>query len=164
MKLINQPADNLLLLIVVCSLHLSWFGLSQHSFSERRRRVHTSEILLKVEELPVEKLAKLRKCVLEGNVFMGALARKTRGVRKIFDENHIVSNNWFSDLIKGAILVNTGDGNEISGHMGAANITIRGNTIQECEDGLDIDSGYSRSNSAWWKQRERCSGFHDPVC
>ena len=72
---------------------------------------------------------------------MGALVRKTRGVRKIFDENHIVSNNWFSDLRKGEILVNTGDGNKTSGHMRAAKITIRGNTIQECKDGLDLDSG-----------------------
>ena len=45
----------------------------------------------------------MERSVLEGNVFMGALAKDTRGVR-IFDENHIVSNNWFSDLRKGAIL------------------------------------------------------------
>ena len=83
-----------------------------------------------------------RNNVFEGNVFMGALAKDTRGVR-IFDENHIVSNNWFSDLKKGAISVNAGDGNETSGHMRAGNITIRGNTIQECKDGLDLDSGYT---------------------
>ena len=81
-----------------------------------------------------------RSNVLEGNFFMGAFANDTRGV-KIFDENPIVSNNWFSNLIKGAILVNTGNGNKTSGHMRAAKITIRGNTIQECKDGLDLDSG-----------------------
>ena len=39
--------------------------------------------------------------------------------------------------------MNAGNGNKTSGHMRAANITIRGNTIQECKDGLDLDSGYN---------------------
>ena len=80
--------------------------------------------------------------VLDGNVFMGGLAKDTTGVR-IFDENHIVSNNWFAHLRKGAILVNAGDGEATSGHKRAGNITIRGNTLQDCEDGLSLDAGYS---------------------
>ena len=80
--------------------------------------------------------------VLKDNVFIGNLAEDTRGVR-IFDENHFASNNWFSNLQKGAILVNAGDGNETSGHVRAGNITIQGNTIEECKEGLDLDSGYT---------------------
>ena len=84
--------------------------------------------------------------ILDNNVFFGAGVSSTRGVR-IFDENHVISNNWFSELTSSAILVYAGtEGDHGDGkHYRAGNITITGNTIEECHDaaGIDLGSGYT---------------------
>ena len=63
--------------------------------------------------------------ILDNNVFFGAGVHNTRGVR-IFDEHHVISNNWFSELASSAILVYAGtEGDHEDGqHYRAGDITI----------------------------------------
>ena len=59
----------------------------------------------------------------------------------------MISNNWFSEVTNSAILVYAGtEGDHGDGkHYRAGNITIAGNTIEECSNaaGLDLGSTYT---------------------
>ena len=79
--------------------------------------------------------------ILDNYVFFGPGDHDRRGVR-IFDYNHVISNNWFSKLTDSAILVYAGteDDHGDGQHYRAGNITISDNTIEDCR--IDLGAVY----------------------
>ena len=65
---------------------------------------------------------------------------KKKGKNASVTRHHVVSHNWMSRLVKGALRVGAGEAD----HLAAENITMGGNTLQDCQEAIRLGTPHIR--------------------
>jgi poly(beta-D-mannuronate) lyase len=86
------------------------------------------------------------RCTVDGNCFLGKGVKGSGGVR-VIGEDHIVTNNYFSDLSDGVFRITSGIvDSELKGYFQSRRCRIESNTADNCKGAyLELDAGIGTS-------------------